>query len=344
MSDAGIYVHIPFCSRICHYCDFAVLTGNERRRDGFIDHLVREIETSSRHTFRFDTIYFGGGTPSMLSHQNLTRIFDAIERGHNIADDRAIHFEANPEDVTASRLEEWRSLGVGTLSLGVQSFDPKRLAFLGRKHTADQSRRSVEIAMSAGFETVSLDLIYGLPDDDAEQVEHEVETALRLAPDHLSAYQLGMPDGTPLGRQRDRGDVEELADDHQRSLFELVHNRLRDGGLCPYEVSNFARSEADRSRHNQKYWVHTPYIGFGPGAHSFDGTRRWWNERVLKDYERLLDNGGAIIDSRGPGSRSGGYVKGSIHAGVNGEGMDEASLAEIAKKDQVVTFYCSGFT
>lgn len=289
-AQPGLYLHIPFCSVICPYCDFAVLTGGPERRERFTEHLIREIEMWSPglEPFRgMDTVYFGGGTPSALSPEQLGRIIESLP----VSDDAWIFLEANPEDVTPTSLQAWRDLGVRTLSLGIQSFDAEPLAFLGRRHSSEQARRSVELAREAGFHTVALDLIFGLPGQTAEDWRRTLETAVALQPDHISCYQLTIHEGTPFGFRLKRGKMTEAPEETQAELFLLTHSFLRDAGWPGYEVSNFARSPEHQSRHNRKYWDHTPYLGVGPSAHSFDGRRRWWNERKIKPYEARIDSG-----------------------------------------------------
>jgi len=284
----GLYLHIPFCSAICPYCDFAVLTGGPEQRERFTRHLIREIEMCDLENFQgMDTVYFGGGTPSALSPEQLVQIVASLP----VRKDAWIFLEANPEDVTPESVRAWRDLGVRTLSLGIQSFDAEALAFLGRRHTPEQARRSVELAREAGFHTVALDLIYGLPGQTAEAWRRTLETAVALQPDHISCYQLTIHEGTPFGFRLKRGKLTEAPEESQAELFLLTHSFLRDAGWPGYEVSNFARSPEHQSRHNRKYWDHTPYLGVGPSAHSFDGRRRWWNERKIKPYEARIDLG-----------------------------------------------------
>jgi oxygen-independent coproporphyrinogen-3 oxidase len=284
----GLYLHIPFCSAICPYCDFAVLTGGPERRERFAQHLIREIGMWPSESFQeMDTVYFGGGTPSALSSEQLARIVEPLP----VQKDAWIFLEANPEDVTPESVRAWRDLGVRTLSLGIQSFDSEALTFLGRRHSPEQARRSVELGREAGFHTVALDLIYGLPGQTAEDWRRTLETAVALEPDHISCYQLTIHEGTPFGFRLKRGKMTEAPEETQAELFLLTHSFLRDAGWSGYEVSNFARTPDHQSRHNRKYWDHTPYLGVGPSAHSFDGRRRWWNERKIKPYETRIDLG-----------------------------------------------------
>jgi len=293
----GLYLHIPFCSAICPYCDFAVLTGGAERRTSFVEHLLSEIGMwgEDRNAFpEIDTIYFGGGTPSALAPEDLASILAALRANLSIRDDAWLFFEANPEDVKSESVRAWRDLGVRTLSLGIQSFDAEALRFLGRRHDPQQARQSVETARAAGFETVSIDLIFGLAGQTPDVWRRALEDAVALEPDHISCYQLTIHEGTPFGFRLARGKMTEMPEPAQADLFLLTHRFLADHGLPGYEVSNFARGPAHRSRHNMKYWDHTPYLGLGPSAHSFSGLtghRRWWNERKLRPYEMKVEMG-----------------------------------------------------
>jgi len=270
------------------------LTGGPERRRRFVDHLVAEISLRPPDRLSFegiDTIYFGGGTPSALTAEDIGRILAAVRENLSIREDAEVFFEANPEDLTRENVHEWRDLGVRFLSLGIQSFDADALRFLGRRHTPAEARRSVETARATGFETISIDLIYGLAGQSVEVWQRTLEQAVALAPDHISCYQLTIHEGTPFGFRLARGKMSELPEEAQGELFLFTHEFLRDHGYPAYEVSNFARSPEHRSRHNQKYWHHVPYLGLGPSAHSFSGSRRWWNERKLKPYEARIAAG-----------------------------------------------------
>ncbi|RMH22260.1 MAG: radical SAM family heme chaperone HemW [Acidobacteria bacterium] len=294
-SDApGLYVHVPFCSAICPYCDFAVRRDDAGRRAAYVRSLQREVAlwSGAEHGFGvFNTLYFGGGTPSLLEGRQLAAILDAIRDGLALAPGVRVFLEANPEDVDATSLRAWRELGVSFLSLGVQAFDDGALAFLGRRHSAEDARRAVALALEAGFETVSLDLIYGLPDHQPSAWRRTLDQAAALGPQHLSCYQLTIEPATPFGKARRRGELKPLADDAQGELFLLTREHLARHGYAGYEVSNFARTPAHRSRHNRKYWQHVPYLGLGPSACSFDGRCRWWNERSLARWQHRLAAG-----------------------------------------------------
>jgi len=278
-SPAGLYLHVPFCSRICPYCDFAVRTGDLARRKRFVDHLLAEIALYHDCRLLFDTIYFGGGTPSMLEPEELARVLETVRTHLRLADRTWIFLEANPEDASRAAITAWRQLGVDTLSLGVQSLDPQGLSLLGRRHTVDDARHAVSRSLDAGFDTVSIDLIYGRPGQSTAGWRHELDRALGLEADHITCYQLTIHERTRFGLLEKRGKLVQLPNEEQAELFGLTHRHLNAAGYQGYEVSQFASGPDHRSRHNLKYWDHTPYLGLGPSAHSFEGRRRWWNLR-----------------------------------------------------------------
>ncbi|MBI4914906.1 MAG: radical SAM family heme chaperone HemW [Acidobacteria bacterium] len=312
-SQPGLYLHIPFCSAVCPYCDFAVMHAAEAKRKRFVEHLLAEVALAAgawRDPRPFDTVYFGGGTPSLLPPEDLGRVLDACRRHLTLASPAPwVYLEANPEDVTPDACAAWRRLGVRTLSLGVQSFSDDVLRFLGRRHTGNQARAAVEVAHAAGFDTVSVDLIFGLPGETPEAWRRELATAVALSPGHLSCYQLTIHPRTRFGVGAARGELTELPDADQAELFDLTHRFLGEAGWPAYEVSNFAKSPDHESRHNRKYWDHTPYLGLGPSAHSFAvgdasvrprgagdtgaavGARRWWNEARIPRWERRVAAG-----------------------------------------------------
>ena len=290
--DAGLYLHVPFCARVCPYCDFAVRTGNAHRRKRFVDHLIEEMGHYGRWTRAINTVYVGGGTPSCMDPEQLARLLDHASAQLPIRADAIYTLEANPDDITFDSTAVWRDLGFDTINIGAQSFDDNELTFLGRTHTATDSARSVEVALEAGFESVSIDLIFGLPDQRSDIWRASLERAIALQPDHLSCYQLTLHKGTRLHRRVQRGELQELPDVDQTALYLLAYELLADAGYRAYEVSNFSRATRYESRHNRKYWGHAPYLGLGPSAHSFSGGRtRWWNLRQLNDWEDAIGNG-----------------------------------------------------
>lgn len=298
MSAPGLYLHIPFCSAICPYCDFSVLKAGTAARRRFVEHLVAEVPLAARgwsEPSPFDTVYFGGGTPSQLTPGDLARVLEASRAQLPIAPDALVFLEVNPEDVTGEACADWRGLGVRTLSLGVQAFSDEALRFLGRRHTGPQARAAVERALAAGFHTVSVDLIFGLPGQSPESWRRELTTAVALGPGHVSCYQLTIHERTRFGVAARRGLLSEMPEAEQAELFDLTHGLLADAGYVAYEVSNFARGREHQSRHNEKYWDHTPYLGLGPSAHSLavngPSARRWWNELRTPRWESRVAGG-----------------------------------------------------
>ena len=293
---AGLYLHVPFCAQICPYCDFAVRTGDRDRRRRFVDHLLAEIDLYAGCSACFDTVYFGGGTPSSLEIEDLARILDRLRSRLSLADRTRVYLEANPEDVSADSAAAWRRIGIDTLSLGVQSLVPAGLSFLGRSHEVSDARDAVAAAREAGFHTVSIDLIYGLPGQSTAAWRRELDSAIELEPQHISCYQLTIHSGTRFGLLEQRGELTQLSVDNQASLFELTHRHLNAAGLQGYEVSQFAASPEHRSAHNLKYWNHTPYLGLGPAAHSFRDDRRWWNVRRTDPWQDRIKQGRSAVE------------------------------------------------
>jgi oxygen-independent coproporphyrinogen-3 oxidase len=301
----GLYLHIPFCSSICPYCDFSVMHASSPARQRFASRLAAEVALAAppwRDPRPFDTVYFGGGTPSQLSPEDLARVLGACRTHLPFAPSPWVFLEANPEDVTREACGEWRAIGVRTLSLGVQSFSDETLRFLGRRHNGRQAQEAVGTALAAGFDTVSVDLIFGRRGQSAEDWRRDLETAVSLEPPHLSCYQLTIHPRTRFGVRARHGQLSELSEEDQATLFDLTHRFLCDAGWPAYEVSNFARSPAHQSRHNRKYWDHTPYLGLGPSAHSLaaadaPAARRWWNERGTPRWESRLAAGERPVEA-----------------------------------------------
>jgi len=308
MAAPGLYLHVPFCSAICPYCDFSVLKAGRPARKRFVEHLIAEAPLAARAWVEarpFDTVYFGGGTPSQLPPEDLERVIAACREHLRVAPDAWVFLEVNPEDVTPDACAAWRSLGVRTLSLGVQSFSDDALRFLGRRHRAEQARAAVETALAAGFHTVSVDLIFGLPGQSPEAWQRELATAAALESGHVSCYQLTIHARTRFGVAAKRGQLSEMPEGEQAALFEITHRVLADAGYTAYEVSNFARGRDHESRHNRKYWDHTPYLGLGPSAHSLavadasplPAARRWWNELRTPRWESRVAAGERPVEA-----------------------------------------------
>ena len=293
----GIYIHIPFCRSKCDYCDFYSLAGREERMDDYQKALITHIKEASPQArgWQVDTVYFGGGTPSFYGEKRLRELLRLIAKRFDLAKDAEITVECNPDSVDLKMLQALRKAGVNRLSLGVQSACDQDLQNLHRPHTFEQAVQAVTMARQAKFQNLSLDLIYGLPGQTMEGWQNTVEQILALKPEHLSCYGLKVEAGTPLDYRVSRG--ERLPDDDQQAdMYLWAVDRLAQEGFRQYEISNFARS-GFQSRHNLKYWMGHPYIGFGPGAHSDFGGRRYSFLRDLEGYITGVLGGGVVIDS-----------------------------------------------
>jgi oxygen-independent coproporphyrinogen-3 oxidase len=273
-----------------------VLIAGEERRAAWAAGVVREAEISAANGLRFDTVYLGGGTPSTMTPSELAEVLGGVCAQLEVAPEAWLSLEVNPEDVTAERAAAWRDLGVRTVSLGVQSLDDRVLAFLGRKHSAADAYSAVKTLQGAAFDSISVDLIYGIPGQTLKSWRSQVEATAALGVEHVSCYQLTIHRGTVFGRRRNEGRIRELPEDDQAEFFMLTHELLAAAGYESYEVSSFAAAPDHRSRHNRKYWNHSPYIGLGPSAHSFVSGRRWWNHRKLRLWQKAVDAGGLPVD------------------------------------------------
>jgi len=289
----GLYLHIPYCDTKCAYCDFYSITQQDTR-PAFVPALCREIRSYGKPPYNlqpFDTIYLGGGTPSLLEIDELREIFDTLTRTFSITQNHEITLEANPGTLTLQKLKALRLMGVNRLSMGVQSFNDDDLRSLGRIHTARQALESFYNAREAGFDNISLDLIFALPDQTLKGWRANLETVLRLEPEHISAYSLIFEPGTLFTRWRDEGKLRQAPQELEQRLYGETIRALTDGGYTMYEVSNFARNDRLISRHNSKYWNHTPWLGFGPSAHSYWPEERWSNARSARTYIQRIQKG-----------------------------------------------------
>ncbi len=289
----GIYLHIPFCEHKCGYCDFYSIT-NRQQQPQFVQALLIEMEKTLQAfsiNQTFDTIYFGGGTPSLLEIEQLETILEFLRQHFNLAQDCEITLEMNPGATEREKLPLFKELGINRLSIGVQSFDDQELRFLERIHSARQAIEAFEAARKAGFNNIGLDLIYALPGQTLASWEHSLQQAVDLNPEHISAYNLSYEPNTPFFKRLQKGQITPAAEDNELEFFNFTHQFLTDKGYLHYEVSNFARDEALVSRHNYKYWLHVPYLGFGPSAHSYWTGQRWGNKPSLNHYLQQLNNG-----------------------------------------------------
>ena len=293
----GIYIHIPFCRSKCDYCDFYSLAGREDQMDRYQKALLAHLKETAplAQGYPVDSIYFGGGTPSYYGAKRIKELLAHLSKLFQVEKDAEITVECNPDSVDLKSLRVLRKAGVNRLSMGMQSAQEEELRAIHRIHTPQQTNQAVEAARKAKFTNLSLDLIYGLPGQTMESWKATVEHALSLIPQHLSCYGLKVEDGTPLARRVAEGEV--LPDDDQQAdLYLWTVGRLERAGLPQYEISNFAKPGYE-SRHNLRYWLTRPYIGFGPGAHSDFGGRRYSFVRDLDAYIRGVLEGGDIIDS-----------------------------------------------
>ena len=281
----GVYVHIPFCKSRCIYCDFFSTTMLNKREE-YVQAVIREAEQRITNDAHIHTIYFGGGTPSMLSVDQLTRVLKAIHPSKA----KEITIEANPGDLNVEKLSALRQAGFNRLSIGVQSFRDEELRFLGRRHTAEEARQAVRWAQEAGFENISIDLMYALPNQTMASWQYSIGEALKLNVQHISCYCLTYEPDTQLDRLVREGQVKPADEETENSMYDVLCEVLKSNGYTHYEVSNFARP-GYYSQHNSSYWNNTPYIGLGAGAHSYDGRTRRANTADLSAYLKRVSSG-----------------------------------------------------
>lgn len=284
---AGIYVHIPFCKSRCSYCDFYSSTyqGN---REVLIQNICQELVEQKNFFLNNEiikTIYLGGGTPSLLNNKDLNQIFETIKNNFTL-DLEEVTLEANPDDLSIKKISELKQFPINRLSIGVQSFFDKDLLFINRRHTAQQAILAIKRCQDNGFENVSIDLIYGLPNQTLENWGENIETAISLNVPHISAYHLTFEGGTKITRQRDSGLFKEIDEDLSFEMYRLLIKKLTKANISQYEISNFAKYGFE-SKHNSSYWNETPYLGVGPAAHSFNGKTRRWNISNSRLYLQL---------------------------------------------------------
>lgn len=298
MTMPGLYVHIPYCDHKCLYCDFYSIESLSTV-DEFLAALRREIEivgsalgtaADPPSRTRFDSIFFGGGTPSLLDPAVVAGLIGSLRGNFSVAEDAEITLETNPGTVDRAKLRGMRDAGVNRLSVGIQSFHADELKFLTRIHDADTARRCVRDAFDAGFTNVNVDLIFALPGQTTEKWEWTIAEAVALRPQHISAYCLIYEEGTPLIRLLRSKQITPVPGDDEAGLYEFTMQRLADAGYEQYEISNYARP-GFRCRHNLTYWEHREYLSFGPSAHSFRSPRRWWNVANISAYLARLAKG-----------------------------------------------------
>lgn len=290
----GLYIHIPFCKSRCIYCGFFSTTMLDLRQQ-YVDALCQEMKMRCQGGENISTIYLGGGTPSQLTTDQLRQILHRAYIYNKVEKDAEVTIEVNPDDVTERFANDLTLLPVNRISMGVQTFDDKRLRFLHRRHTAEQVTTAVDRLRAVGIKNISIDLMYGFPGETIADCEADIAKALSLQVEHISTYCLMIEEDTQLQQMLQQGNITETEEELERQMYETIINRLEDGGYEQYELSNFARP-GFHSRHNSSYWDGTPYIGIGAAAHSYDIESRSWNIADIKQYIQGMANSQRIYE------------------------------------------------
>jgi len=292
----GIYIHIPFCRQACRYCDF-FFSVSLKYVDEYVESLVEEIELRAGEKPRseVETLYLGGGTPSVLSDFHLGKILDVVHKHYSFREDAEWTMECNPDDLSPAYLEQLRNKGFNRISIGIQSFFERDLELMRRSHTSIQAGQSVEDAAEAGFENITMDLIYGVPGQIPVEWEENIKKALALPVSHISAYHLTFEPGTVFDHWRKKGRLLAVHEEESVKQFQVLRRLLLERGFDHYEISNFALN-GKMSAHNMLYWSGKPYLGLGPSAHSYDGTKRSWNVSSLKKYMEGVRTGSSFSE------------------------------------------------
>lgn len=293
---AGIYIHIPFCKKRCTYCDFYTEVAH-KLIPTLVDNIIKELEIRKDYLQNepIHTIYFGGGTPSILKIDQFSKIFDVIYSTYPVDKDAEVTFEANPDDLTVEFFNSIHSLPFNRISIGIQSFNDEDLKRVNRRHSAKQAIEAVKNSQNAGFNNISIDLIYGLPLQTLADWEKQLNTALGLNVQHISAYGLTYEEGTALWKQREKGKVKPVDDDIMNEMYLLLVKKTKEKGFEAYEISNFA-TQGFRSRHNSSYWKQSAYLGIGPSAHSFDLKSRQWNVASITKYIDAIEHNTLLFE------------------------------------------------
>ncbi|MDH5597835.1 MAG: radical SAM family heme chaperone HemW [Cyclobacteriaceae bacterium] len=343
---SGLYIHIPFCKKACHYCDFHFST-NLKQKEKVIDSLLMEISLREKllRDLRPTTLYFGGGTPSILESKYLAKIMQKIIQitGDHFEE---ITIESNPDDLSLNKLKEIRSMGFNRLSIGIQTFNENLLQYINRAHTREDALRSFEDARHAGFENINLDLIYGIPGSTQNDLVNDLVKINELHPEHISIYGMTIEENTVFGRWLKKGELIKQSEDNEAVLYERILSFMVEAGYSHYEISNFSLP-GYKSRHNSGYWDLSPYIGIGPGAHSFDGENRWWNISNNARYNKLLEEGKAFfeVEEYNPKDRINEYILTSLRTmeGINTDFLNKKFNHDInSQSKKVIETYVEG--
>ncbi|MBR5643842.1 MAG: radical SAM family heme chaperone HemW [Salinivirgaceae bacterium] len=293
---AGIYIHVPFCKRKCGYCNFYSTTRLELKTS-YLQTMRKELQQRRDYLNgeQVQTIYFGGGTPSLMEPAEIQSVIDTIKQLHSVADNPEITIEANPDDLTLAYISQLAQTSVNRLSIGIQSFDDEMLKLMNRRHTAQQAIDAVKNCQQAGYSNISVDLIYGLPQMTADDWCRQLDNVARLNVQHLSAYHLSYEEGTAFGLKLKQHKLEEVSEDESLEQFEILTDWAKTAGFEHYEISNFAKP-GFRSRHNSSYWNRTIYLGVGPAAHSYNRTTRSWNTANTAEYIKGIESGSCVSE------------------------------------------------
>jgi len=289
MKHIGLYLHIPFCIQKCNYCDFTSISTQSVIPE-YINALVYEIQRKARPDFQVDTIYFGGGTPSILNDNEISCLCQTIRNHWYLIDHPEITIEVNPGTISSKKIKSWKILGINRINLGVQSFHDHHLQQLGRIHDAKEAITAIQCLKEAGFQNIGLDLIYGIPNQTLNEWKKDLHQAISFYPQHLSCYLLTYEPGTQLHQKLQNNEILTLSDRLLKQMIQTLFQTMAEHKYDHYEISNFASHRKFRSQHNQKYWQHLPYIGLGAASHSFINNKRFWNCSDVTEYIKKLSS------------------------------------------------------
>jgi oxygen-independent coproporphyrinogen-3 oxidase len=292
MKTAGIYIHIPFCENKCNYCDYYCLANQNSDIGIFIKMLHKEIERTAREheeNWLFDTIYFGGGSPTLLSSKSINDILHKLKNNFNTAANIEVTLEVNPGEIETKELSSFKEFGVNRLSIGFQSLHEDLLHTLSRTHTRNDCFKTFENARVAGFNNISIDMLYNIPVQSVENWLKDLNIVISLEPDHIATYPLTIEEDTVLSKQINLGEISPVPEEIEFKMFTQCTQLLTESGFTQYEVAHFSKMGKE-CRHNQHYWNLEPYLAFGPSAHGYDGKKRWWNVSSLDEYLNALSN------------------------------------------------------
>ena len=298
MQTSGIYAHIPFCKAKCIYCDFYSVSGQDERIDNLVKALISEIEQYSVDTSKwtFDTIFIGGGTPSLLNANQMERIITAFNNKYELSNILEFTVEVNPGEASKEKLKDFYSLGINRLSMGVQSFKPELLQFLSRIHSAEDVFRTFQSARDASFENINCDLIYNIPGQSLKDWQNDLDKLTEMNPEHISAYSLTVEQNTKLFELVQNNTIKMPVDELHQQYNDITYTILRNNNFQQYEISNYSKSNRE-CLHNLHYWENDKYLGFGPSAHSYDGKKRWNNFNDLNKYISLIENNKSSVET-----------------------------------------------